>query len=203
MGKRFWLVNLFCLGAVILIVTTFFYPLWCLTAKAVQYETEFPEGLKVYVYLSKIGGDLYELNIMNKWIGAHFPENVSEGIIFPILFGGLALFCLGAIFLNHWKKRVLKLALVLFFLLALAGAGSLQWHLYAFGHVRDPHPPIADVPDFTIPLLGTMKLWNWKITTGLGVGAYTMGLAALLVALAYVITVRESREESAKEEEAL
>jgi copper chaperone NosL len=196
MKKRFRLENLFCLGAVILIVITFFYPLWRLTAKAVQYETEFPEGLKVYVYLSTIRGDIYELNLLNKWIGAHFPERVLEHVIFPILFGGLALLCLMSIFFNHWKKRTLMLALILFLVLIVMGIGSLQWRLYVFGHQRDPFPPIADVLDFTVPFLGSMGLWNWKITTELDIGAYTVGLAALLVALAYVVTVQqESRKE--------
>jgi hypothetical protein len=197
MRKHCRLVDLLCLGAGVLIVTTFFYPLWCLTAKAVQYETEFPEGLKVYIYLSKMEGDLYEFKIMNKWIGAHFPEKVPEMVIFPLLFGASVLLCLASIFFNHWKKQTLKLGLILFFVLAIIGAGSLQGRLYAFGHLRDPFPPIADVPDFTIPLWGSTKLWNWTITTGFDVGAYTMGLAALLVALAYVLTTRESKEKEA------
>jgi hypothetical protein len=201
MGKGFRLVNLLCFGAGVLLVVTFFYPLWCLTAQAVQYETEFPEGLKVYVYLFKIGGDVYELNIMNTWIGAHFPEQVPEMVIFPVFFGGLAFLCFGVVFLNHWKASVLKLALILCLLLTLIGAGSLQWRLYTFGHQRDPHPPIS-VPDFTAPVLGSMKLWNWKITTRLDVGAYTIGLATLLVTLAYIITGRESREKSVKKGEA-
>ena len=196
MTKRLWRVNLFCLGAALLIAASFFYPLWCLTAKSVQYETEFPEGLKVYVYLSKIGGNTYELGLMNKGIGAHFPEKVPEMVIFPVLFGGLALLCLAFIFLNDWKKRALKLALILFFFLALAGTGSLQGRLYVFGHLRDPNPPIL-IPDFTVPLLGSMKLWNWDISTQLDIGTYTMSLALLLVALAYVMTARESRKDEA------
>lgn len=202
MGTRVWTANLFSLGAVILIVAAFFYPLWSLSAKAVQYETEFPEGLRVFAYLHKLGGDIYELNIMSKWIGAHFPEKVPEMVIFPTLFGGLALLCFVSIFFNDWKKSLLKLTLILFVALAIGGAGSLQWRLYAFGHFRDPFPP-ADVPDFTIPLVGSAKFWNWKITTNLDIGAYTMGLAALLVVLAYVITPRELRKRSAKEGKAL
>ena len=198
MGKRFWLVNLFSLGAVILIVASFFYPLWSLSAKAVQYETEFPEGLRVFAYLHKLGGEIYELNIMSKWIGAHFPERVPEHVIFPLLFGGVALLCFASIFFNDWKRRILGLALLLFVALAIAGAGSLQWRLYTFGHARDPYPP-ADIPDFTIPLVGSTRFMNWKITTNLNIGAYAMGLAALLVTLAYVITAWEYRKESAKE----
>lgn len=192
MGKRFCLANLSCVGAALLIAATFFYPVWCLTAQAVQYEPEFPEGLKVYVYLSQIRGDIYELNLMNKWIGAHFPENVPEMVIFPILFGGLALLCAASIFFNDRKKTALKLALIVFLFLMLTGIGSLQGRLYAFGHVRDVNPPIL-VPDFTVPLLGSMKLWNWTITTDFDIGAYTMGLAALLVVLAYIFTAGKSK----------
>lgn len=192
MTKRFCLVNLSCGGAALLIAATFFYPVWCLTAQAVQYEPEFPEGLKVYVYLSQIHGDIYELNLMNKWIGAHFPENIPEMVIFPVLFGGLALLCAASIFFNDRKKTALKLALIVFLFLVLTGIGSLQGRLYAFGHVRDPNPPIL-VPDFTVPLLGSMKLWNWTITTAFDIGAYTMGLAALLVVLAYLFTAGNSK----------
>jgi hypothetical protein len=195
MGKRLWPVNLCCLGATLLIAASFFASLWRLTARAVQYETEFPEGLKVYAYLWKFEGEIYEFNIMNEWIGARFPEQPIEHVIFPVLFGGLALFCLAAILLNHWKRRALQLALILAFLLALAGAASLQGRLYAFGHLRDPYPPIL-VPDFTVPLLGSTKLWNWTITTAPDVGAYTLGLAALLVALAYVISARTRKEKA-------
>lgn len=192
MGRRFCPVNLCCFGAGLLIVATFFYPVWCLTAQAVQYETEFPEGLKVYVYLSQIRGEIYELNLMTKWIGAHFPENIPEMVIFPVLFGGLALLCAASIFFNDRKKTALKLAVIVFLFLVLTGIGSLQGRLYAFGHVRDANPPIL-VPDFTVPLLGSMKLWNWTITTGFDIGAYTMGLAALLVVLACRLTAGKSK----------
>lgn len=187
MGKRVWLVNLLCLGAATLIAAAFFFPFWSLTLKAVQYEREFPEGLKVHAYLHKLDGELYELNIMNKWIGARFPADVPEHRVFPILFGGLALLCVISVFLNHWKGRVLKLALVLFLALGIAGTGSLQWRLYAFGHLRDPGPPVL-IPDFTVPLLGSIKLYNWAVTATLGPGTYAVILAALLVAAALAIT---------------
>jgi copper chaperone NosL len=192
MGKHIKLVNVLCGGAALLIIATFLSPIWSLSAQAVQYESEFPEGLKVYVYLSKIGGDTDELNLMNKWIGAHFPEKVPEMVIFPVLFAGLALVCLAALFFNHRKKSVLALALIYFSLLVLSGFTSLQWRLYAFGHFRDPNPPIL-VPDFTIPLLGSKKLWNWTISTRLDLGAFTLGLAALSLALAYALNATAFR----------
>jgi copper chaperone NosL len=199
MRTRSWLANLFCIGAVIFIVTSFFYPIWSLSAKAVQYETEFPEGLRVYAYLFRTSGDIYELNIMSKWIGAHFPQNVPEQVIFPALYGILALLCSIGLFSNDRKKRALKLSLILFILLSLAGVGSLQWRLYTFGHMRDPYPP-ADIPDFTIPILGSAGFWNWKITTRFDVGGYTMALAGILVALAFASAPKHPGKGSVTEE---
>ncbi|MBI3092122.1 MAG: hypothetical protein HYY96_15790 [Candidatus Tectomicrobia bacterium] len=188
------MANLLCLGAALLIGASFLTPLWSLTAQAVQYKMDFPQGLKVYLYLWKIAGEMYELNLMNKWIGAHFPERALEMILFPILFGGVALACVACLFLSRWKKRALMAALLGLLLLTLVGLVSLQGRLYAFGHVRDANPPIV-VPDFTVPILGTMQLWNWTISTAFGVGAYILALAALLLALAYVVTAREARNE--------
>ena len=186
-SARAWLVNLLALAAAILIVTSFFVPVWSLSARAVQYEQEFPEGLKVYVSLTRVRGDLNEFEIMNKWIGAHFPKTVPEHSIFPVAFGALALLCLASIFTTTWKARTLRLALVLLLASGIAGAASLQWRLYTFGHEREANAPIA-VPDFTVPLVGPVKLYNWRISTGFSAGTYTMLLAAVLVGLACVVT---------------
>lgn len=198
MARRGGLANLSSLGAGILVVASFFYPVWCLTAKAATYQQDFPEGLKVYVYLAKVQGDLYEFEILNKWIGAQFPARVPEHVVFPVLFGALALLCFAAVFLNPWKRRALQLALALFVLLGIAGSASLQWRLYAFGHDRNPNSPVT-VPDFTVPLVGPTKLYNWSISTSLDTGAYTLVVAAVLVALAYVLVHRESRKRSSRE----
>lgn len=196
MARR-WLANLFCLGAVSLIAVTFFHPMWVLTAKAATYQQDFPEGLKVYVYLTEVRGDLYEFEIMNKWIGAHFPAQVPEHVVFPVFFGGLALLCFAAMFLNPRKQRALGLALILFLVLGIAGPASLQWRLYAFGHDRNPNAPVT-VPDFTVPIVGSARLYNWSISTDFSIGAYSTALAALLVALAYVLVLLESRRRSAR-----
>lgn len=194
------LASLACLGAAAAIGVTFFFPVWTLTAKAVQYQRDFPEGLKVYVYLTRVQGDLYEFEIMNKWIGAHFPKQVPEHSVFPVAFGILALLCAAAAFVNPWKRRLIRLVLALFVVLGIAGPVSLQWRLYAFGHFRDPNP-FASVADFTVPLVGSAKLYNWSITTTLSEGAALMALAAALVAVAYALaswgaagsTAREGR----------
>lgn len=201
MQKRFWLANLLCLGAAFLIVASFSYPIWSLAAKARQYETEFPQGLMVHVYLSTVKGELYEFELFNKWIGAHFPLTVPEHVIAPIAFGGVALLCVASIFLNHWKERAVKWALILFMGLGVVGAGSLQWRLYAFGHFRNPNAYVS-IPDFTVPILGSVKLQNWNITAGLDIGAYTLAVAGILVALAYLLTFLALRKQPANKGEA-
>lgn len=200
MAVRTRLASLSCLGAAAAVVVTFLFPVWTLTAKAVQYQQDFPEGLKVYVYLTRVQGDLYEFEIMNKWIGAHFPKEVPEHAVFPVAFGILALLCVAAAFVNPWKGRLLRVVLALFVVLGVAGPASLQWRLYAFGHFRDANPFVS-VPDFTVPLMGSTKLYNWSISTTLSEGAALMALAAVLVAVAYALaswgaagsTTREGR----------
>jgi hypothetical protein len=185
MRARAWLANLLCLGAAVLMAAAFFYPVWSLTARAVQYEREFPEGLKVHVYLSMLRGDLYEFEILNRLIGARFPASVPEQVVFPIVFAAAALGWAAAVFFTTWRRSVLELALALFVLAAVGGPVSLQWRLYAFGHFREPNP-FTIVPDFTVPIIGAAKLYNWQISTNLALGAYIMALAGVLSVLAWV-----------------
>lgn len=176
------------------IVATFFFPIWSLQLEAPQYETEGP--LKVYAYVYKVEGDTFELAILNEYIGAHFPEKVPEQKIFPVALGLSVFLLLLAPFMAKSKRALfLKPALGLLIIVAVLGPAVLQWRLYQFGHDRDPNPPLIDIPNFTVPLLGPSKFANWDLFSNLQIGSYTLGIALVLTAMAFFWLKRGSSTE--------
>ena len=59
-----------------LLLATFFFPLWQIQLWAPQY----PEGLFMSIWTSKLSGDVNNINVLNHYIGMHkilakdFPE---------------------------------------------------------------------------------------------------------------------------------
>jgi copper chaperone NosL len=187
-------VKIFSLLAAGFIVATFFSPIWSLQLEAPQYETEGP--LKVYAYVHKVEGDIFELAILNEYIGAHFPEKVPEQKIFPVALVLSVILLLLVPFMAKSKKGLfLKPALGLLIIVAVLGPAVLQWRLYQFGHDRDPNPPLIGIPDFTVPLLGPSKFANWDLFSNVQMGTFTLGIALVLTAMAFFWLKRGSSTE--------
>lgn len=64
--------------------------------------------------------------------------------------------------------------------LALAMLGAVaqaRWQMYHIGHDRNRHAALRGIEDFTAPLLGELKLANFELHAGLGLGAFLIASA--------------------------
>ena len=146
-------------------------PLWTLTMKAPQY----PKGLRLEAYGTRMAGDLRELNILNHYIGMPpIAMPAFEAAMFPAGVGLLVVLCLAAPF-HRWLRRLAICATALTPAVIL---GDLQWWLYTFGHSLDPHAPIRLKP-FTPLVLGSSTMGNFASVGMISTGMYCLIGASL------------------------
>lgn len=167
--------------AALLMLSAYFVPLWQILMWAPQY----PEWLKMQIWINDISGDINTINGLNHYIGMKlikpemFPEFEYMGTILGVMIG---LGLLMALINRFWS-------LVGFLLMLLAaGAAALydfyQWG-YDYGHNLDPNAAIQ-VPGMSYqpPVIGTKQLLNFTAFSGPDVGGWIfVGIGALLIAL--------------------
>lgn len=151
-------------------------PMWSFEFVAPQY----PEGLKLDVFMTGARGDVFEIDIINHYIGMAKLENaaVNERAFAPyalMALSGLAL--LVALIPNKWFARLLSLP-ILGFPVAFVTVFFL-W-LYKFGHDLNPAAPV-DLAPFTPKILGTGIIGQFKTFAIPGTGFYLACFAAILV----------------------
>ena len=164
--------------AALLLIPTYFLPLWKLTMYAPQY----PDGLRLGIYSFKLEGanagqDVKEINLLNHYIGMKF------------VIGALALLLLRTAVLGKFGTLVDLFVVFVYF-----GAFSLWsfgYKLYSYGHHLAPTAAVKVAP-FMPPLFGHRKLANFDV--------YSYPAAvALLLAGALWLAWRESRSELASD----
>ncbi len=178
-----WLVG--AVVATALLLGAVFLPLWRMKMIAPQY----PRGLVMYAYGFKFDDtaatpydDIRELNILNHYIGMKPIKEVWEMNIF---IPGVALLATATLLstLVVWRRQLVR-ALVAggYWLAVLFFLADLQYWLYHYGHTLDPHAPIRSDP-FTPKIMGSLKVWNFRVETGLAPGFYLLVGAALTITL--------------------
>ncbi len=173
--------------AALLLLGTFFVPLWRIQLHAPQY----PEGIGMLIRLDTITGmkpaDLDNINGLNHYIGMKRiePEHIRVLQVMPMVVGGLIVFALLVAFTG---LRALLFGWLASF--ALAGAAGMYefyaWS-YDYGHNLAPDA-IIKVPGMSYqpPLIGSKALLNfvadsWPATgSWFAVGAFVIGALALL-----------------------
>ncbi|MEJ5339806.1 MAG: hypothetical protein ACK42C_03065 [Aquificaceae bacterium] len=179
--------------ASLLLILTYFFPLWKIELIAPQY----PEGLRMFIWVNKITGgtefDLYNINLLNHYIGMKpiEPEAIPELKIMPFIVGFLIAFGLLSSLLG---KRVLLYAWVITFtLLGIAGLADFYRWGYEYGHNLDPNAPIK-IPGLAYqpPLIGTKQLLNMLASSYPDMGGYIMGLSLALGFVAIILDIRLS-----------
>jgi copper chaperone NosL len=168
------------IGAALCMVGAIFLPLWRMTMISNQY----PDGLIMWIYSSKIQGDLQEINILNHYIGMH-PLDANHFVelrVLPYVFGLGALACLAAALLR--RRLFTTLALLGGIAAGLGSMSVLFYELYNYGHDLDPRAPI-DVDPFMPPPMGSSQLANFHVTTILHAGSilFILALLGLMAAL--------------------
>jgi hypothetical protein len=172
-------------GAGLLLAASLWLPLWSTRMDAPQYHGE--EALTVRLYATAVAGDVKEIETLNQYIGVRLPLDAPELRAVPWVLGAL---CLGA-----WlsalappgvRRRAAGTLSALMLATLLAAASLAQYRLYALGHDRG-HTPLARVPDFTPPILGSLQIENFHVHMSIGPGGWAF-LGALVLAAAVALS---------------
>lgn len=154
------------LAASLLLIITYFVPLWHIQLEAPQY----PEGIGIYIWLDRITGvnphDLDNLNNLNHYIGMKkiIPESIQELKIMPYI---IAFFVISGIAGFFVKRRSAVWVWTILFIIVMA-IGLYDFYLweYDYGHDLDPKAAIK-VPGMSYqpPLIGSKQLLNFVSTS--------------------------------------
>jgi len=175
----------------ILLIIVLFVPLWRIDFWAPQY----PEGLVMLMYPSKLAGDVEIINGLNHYIGMKtlHTKDFIEFTILPYLIGAYALFCFLVYFIN--KKGGLA---ALFWAFAIFGVVAMfdfyRWE-YNYGHNLDPSAPIQ-IPgmSYTPPLIGYKQLLNFEVYSIPHIGGSIFFGTGIILLIAYVLPLIKKRK---------
>ncbi|MEW6511232.1 MAG: hypothetical protein AB1428_09765 [Bacteroidota bacterium] len=169
--------------ASVVLLPTYFVPLWNMTL----YSNQFPDGLVLNIYSSKLEGaktpnrdDLKEINALNHYIGmrALKEDDFTEFKWIPFVIGGVILLALRVIVLGAMSKLVDLFVLFTYF--GLFSLWTFYHKLYLYGHELDATAAVKVAP-FTPPMFGHTTLANFEVYSYPDWGSYCMALAALLL----------------------
>jgi nitrous oxidase accessory protein len=176
--------------AAVLVAGSAALPLWTMRMDAPQY----PTGLTLSVYGTRMAGDIPELNILNHYIGMPpIQAPALETAMFPYGIAVLVGLCLLSP-VHRWLRW-----------LAIAGAtatpfailGDLQWQLYRFGHSLNPKAPIRLKP-FTPLVIGETEMGNFESWAMVSWGFWCLAAAAAVLMSTGIISRRLARRQSAR-----
>ena len=175
--------RLMLLAAAVLLVATYFFPLWNLTMFAPQY----PEGLRLDIYsYTLVGGnhgqDVKEINVLNHYIGMQdlVNESFTEFKWMPFVIGMLGLLVLRAAV--HGTVVALVDVTMLFVYFGAFSLWSFGYKLYRYGHDLAPDAAI-NVQPFMPPMFGGQQIANFEVYSYPRPATYAMaGVIALLLA---------------------
>lgn len=165
------------LTAAALLAVAAFLPLWGMTFQAPQY----PQGLQLTAYGTKLEGDLEEVNMLNHYVGVApvEPDDIRELELFPYtIVALLAVVVFGGLFARSRLLRAAAAASVWLFILGFLL--DIQWWLYRAGHDLNPEAPIR-VDEFTARVFGTTKVVNFYSDAAAGPGLWLILSAAVLL----------------------
>ena len=172
--------------ALLFIAATLLAPIWSITLEALQ----FPEGLKMYIWMNKISGDdagtLQNVNNLNHYIGMKeiHPESIPELKYFPIVvYVMLGLGVITVIINKSWGYLSWTILLVVLSILAVY---DFYLWLYDYGHNLDPKAPITvRGGSFMPPLFGEKQMMNFYVKSYPGWGTVFLGLSLILSFFAF------------------
>ncbi len=165
-------------------------PLWSMKLVAPMY----PKGLMMIAYGDKLEGDLYELNIVNHYVGMkHISlDEFSLISLFPIGLAGIVLLAIVQVFFPRLRKWCAWAT----FVFPLGILVSIQYYLYEFGHGLNPDAPIK-IPEFMPIVIGNSSIVNFTAQSMVGLGLVALFLAAALIGFGPRLLVRKRRASKA------
>ena len=174
------------------LIGVLFLPIWRIELSAPQY----PEGLELKIYASKLGGDVAVVNGLNHYIGMRtlHEKDFIEFTVLPYIIGAFVLFGLLAAFINRkWFFVTWVVSYLLFALVAMVD--FYRWE-YNYGHNLDPSAPIQ-VPGMSYqpPLIGYKQLLNFGAWSVPDAGGWIfVGVGVLLVLFAWRELRRKTKQ---------
>lgn len=164
-------------------------PLWGMTLVSTQY----PEGLRMIVYPSRIVGDIAELNALNRYVGMMpiSDDFFAELRVLPTAFYLIAAAAVGAALIRRRWSAAVPLAMMA--ALAVYGFRAMQSRLWQFGHNLDPKAPM-DIPPFTPPMLGTNQIAQFASYTYFTWGTFLPLVAGALIVLVLAADISAERQ---------
>lgn len=177
--------------AALSLTVTFFVPVWFIFLLAPQY----PEGLTMKIWLTRLTGDVDIINGLNHYIGmkhiseAMFPE---FGFLLYIV-GFFVLF--GLVIAITGKRKLLFAYLLLSFLGGLAALADFYRWGYDYGHNLDPKAAIQ-IPGLSYqpPVIGHKTLLNFDAYSYPDVGGWIVIGAVSALVLVWFFEFRRSRK---------
>ncbi len=186
------------IGAAVLLLTLFIFPLWQITLIAPQY----PDGVVLKIWIDKIGGNepgtLQNINILNHYVGMKpiEPESIPELSYLKYIVIVMATLGLLAAWINR-KMVILGWAVLL---LALGVLGMYDFYLweYDYGHNLSDKAPIK-IPgaSFQPPLFGRKEILNFTAVSLPHIAGYFVLLALALGAAAWKFKTKKPQHETA------
>jgi copper chaperone NosL len=174
----------FALLTVGLFAASYTQPLWVSRFVAPQY----PYGLNLEIYLTKVTGDTAEVDLLNHYVGLRPIDTMAtteRRLALAMLVGVSAFALAAACFRRSTWQALFILPLVLFPVGMLIDLYAWLWYA---GHSLDPESALSmSIKEFTPKLIGTQRIANFEVTSGLGAGAWMqLASAALLSGAAFV-----------------
>ena len=181
------------LGAVLLLLPVYVFPLWDMTMFAPQY----PDGLRIHIYSYKLDGgnkgqDIKEVNVLNHYIGIRdlVTEDFTEFKWMPFVVGVLGLLFLRTAVLGKMSHLVDVLVLYLYF--GAFALWSFAYKMWSYGHNLAPTASVK-IPPFMPPLFGFKQLANFGVYSYPAAGSYALFAATFCLFLAFVLASRQGR----------
>lgn len=179
-------------GIALLIVVK--VPMWRIDLSAPQY----PEGLSMFIYPNRLGGNIEIINGLNHYIGMKHlhTEDFFEFSILPIIIILFStLFFLVAYIGKRWMVQALFILFILFGIIAMVD--FWRWE-YNYGHNLNPEAPII-VPGMAYqpPLIGFKQLLNFGAYSIPALGGWifiTVGLLLLLINIKEWLILKKMRK---------
>jgi copper chaperone NosL len=140
------------------IIAVYFVPVWRIDLFAPQY----PEGLTMKIWLTKLSGDVDVINGLNHYIGMGKIDEKMFPEFSYLVYAVAAYIVLALIIAFTGSKKMLNIYLGLSIILAgLVLYDFYKWG-YHYGHELDPHAPIK-VPGMAYqpPVIGHKKMLNF------------------------------------------
>lgn len=183
--------------AALILILTFFFPLWTIDLNAPQY----PEGLGIRIWIDQISGmkpnDLQSINGLNHYIGMKVidPESIPELKIMPYIIVFMIIFGLFNAYMKN--RKLIYIWLILFIILGAIGMYDFYMWEYDYGHQLNPEAPIK-VPGMTYqpPLIGSKQLLNITAVSLPSTAAIVIFVSIFLNIVALYIDSKRKKHEN-------